>query len=633
MVFSEKSVTGIVLGLALATNLSSGFAPHEHSSQARTSSTSISLGSFAGEEWFYEEKKILYSDEETERSKRIYATAPGAKTKVFHDNYPLSPTKTPAAKLSPYLPVAVTTDQRWFTQETTLSYDATLRQRIAPPKPTATKDLAAASPSDEQGMRAPMPAIVSTDATAKSPYQSVGYSEKTTKTAASSIPVANNSNGPKPATLIAKPVALRPEDVVATEGRWFNNESMVSYGNLPRSRHYKSIKPEHKDELPQHPSSKPAAPMAKLVPLRPEDVVATEGRWFNNESMISYGTRPRSRHYKSVKAEHKEMLAEQQQAESPFVPVSTTATPSTPQRSSMDVTTTLPLKTPKEGDVVVSPEANGDEELTVAAKEEEKEEETPEAAAARIAAIVASTVTTDDRWFNSETRDFFRPAQKQIPYTIRNPEYHRSPNMIASDEELSSGSPSAGAFVNVGYSPTTPTVPTARSSEITEPAPVTEVPSMPRVATELLPLTATTDQKWFNAESKGTYFSGVRDVREHKPYTIRNPEMHRNPNMLRAEQQAANSAYVSVNYNPPAAPAAPTVESKPDETENAAPSTPTPKEVTTQLPKSMTTSTDDKWFNAESKGTYFSGVGDLREQKPYTIRKPEMHRNPNVLRA
>mmetsp|Transcript_34459 Transcript_34459/g.83616 ORF Transcript_34459/g.83616 Transcript_34459/m.83616 type:complete len:191 (-) Transcript_34459:50-622(-) len=178
MVFTEKSVTGLVLALALATNLSSGFVVPNHASKAKSGTN---LGSFAEEEWFYEEKKTLYSEEETERGKRKYTKRPGGKTQVFHNNYPLSPNR-PAAKPSPYIPVAISTDQQWYLQETTLSYDATLRQRIAPPTPKTRAARTGNAGSDDQGMRAPMPAVEPTDDdTAESPYQPAAHSEKNYK--------------------------------------------------------------------------------------------------------------------------------------------------------------------------------------------------------------------------------------------------------------------------------------------------------------------------------------------------------------------------------------------------------------------------------------------------------------------
>ncbi|CAJ1949059.1 unnamed protein product [Cylindrotheca closterium] len=576
MVFSKKSVTGLVVGLSLATDLSYGFVvvpKHNAGLQATTSTSSTShKSSPADGEWFYEEKKTLYSEEETERGKRQYTKLKGGKTQVFHDNYPLSPNK-PAPKPSPYKPVAMTTDNRWFAQESTLSYDSTLRQRIAPPTAkTRSND------DGEQGMVVPMPEGESTEATAKSPYQPAGHT--TTKTAVSTIPVANTVVSPsKP---IAVPVALRPEDVITPDGRWFNNESMVSYGSRARNRHYQNIKAEHKAE---------------------------------------------------------------QAATSPFVPVSVADTTKTAKRSSIDVTTTLPLKTRKEGDVVVKPDekattiaamagnAIGDmiagNKATSAedAKEEEaptaaKQEETPEQVAARMAAIAASTVTTENRWFNTEKRDFFRPAQKHTPYTIRNPEYHASPNMMDPDEELASASVSTGAYVYVGYNSTSA--------------------AAPKVATDFVPLTSTTDQKWFNAESKGTYSSGALDTRQHKPYMIRNPEYHRSPSMMDVDEElssasaAATGAYVRVSYNPTSALAAPIAASK-ESTETVEPSAPesvappVPRVATELIP--LTATTDQKWFNEESKGTYFSGARNVRQHKPYTIRNPEMHRSPNMMRA
>jgi len=413
----------------------------------------------------------------------------------------------------------------------------------------------------------------SDDETGKSPYQPAAYSEKTTNTAVSTIPVANTVDTSKPATFYAKPLPLRPEDVVTTEGSWFNNEAMVTYGSRPRRRHYKSVKAEHK-ELAEQTQAKSSDEIGESK--GPADIVSTAANAISEAAWDIAG---------------------------------------------------------KATSAIASTTEDAKEEAPVAAA---KEEETPEAAAARIAAVAASTVRTEDRWFNSEKRDFFRPAQKHIPYTISNPEYHQSPNMMSADAELSSASPSTGAFVNVSYNPAA-AAPTATESEATEPAPATETPAasaapvVPKVAAELIPLTTTTDQKWFNAESKGTYFSGVRDVREHKPYTIRNPEYHRSPNMMRAEQETSAAspsagAYVSVSWNPPPAPAAPTTtatesSSKSDETPAAASVDavqPAP-EVATELPKSVTTMTDDKWFNAESKGTYASGVKDVRQHTPYQL--------------
>jgi hypothetical protein len=355
------------------------------------------------------------------------------------------------------------------------------------------------------------------------------------------------------------------------------------------------------------------------VPLSAQETVTTNGKWFNTESKKSYGEQPMSRTHETIKVELREQSEENKP--SPFLPVSDkTAAPSA-KRSSMDITTTLPLKT------------SGDAKEMATQPEPTKKEETSEETAARLVTIAASTVTTEDRWFNTEKRDFLRPAQKHVPYSIRNPEYHMSPSTTRAVEEGRLPA-SAGAFVGVNYNPVVPT--TSKPEGAAEPAAhATETPtsssaaqSKPQVAAELIQFTSTTDQKWFNSESKGTHYSGVPDIRQHIPYTIRNPEYHRSPNMLRAEQEKAAAspsagAFVSVGWNP--APEAPAAEATETKAEASTPAEPVPAESPRPIPNSATTTTDAKWFNTESKGTYESGVKDVRQHKPYQLIPKEDH--------
>jgi len=527
---SSTKTLGLILGISLASNLAAGFAPNQKVRSTLISSVHV-VGSVSNDEWFYEEKKTLYSEQETERSKRKYTMEPGAKTQVFQNKYPSSSEKPASAiKPSPYIPLAFTTDKNWFNHESVLTYDATYRQRGIPNTASAaTNKPATKTEVDEKGQRA---------STGSSPYQPAVYS---TQTATQSVPVAYTAV-PESTKPLERAVELRPEDIVTTEGRWFNTESMVSYGRKTRDRNYQGIKTYKDDDdeydflkqlsprrIPSEPSS--FVDVADTSTVAPQNTASKPQRGsMDIATTLPFKTRPKN--IEEQKAETKvENETTSKSDDDKTKEVETTVSDvATMTADAIAVTTTAP-----DAETATVPDAESALTPTI------QEPHDPTVTAERAAALAASITSTDDRWFNSEQRDYLRPVQKHMPYTIRNPEYHWHPNMIrarakASVEGRAAGAEvadkaktaeaettaSEGAFVPVNYTPIVPTssTPSPPGADTSLAATTNKSQAEEEFAQPMpMPLAATTDQGWFNNEKRPSYESH-NTRREHIPYRL-----------------------------------------------------------------------------------------------------------------